>query len=174
MAKVCDEAMMSVRVEELSPDEWQRLRHLRVASLIESPDSFGANLETEEMLTENEWRSKFDGQDHLVAVVDGKDVGVLSVENLVGDFGATCWIGGCWVHPDFRGQGVMRALVGYLDRHASERGWTVQGLGVFADNEEAITSYSRIGFERRGELQPSKRRPNRFYQRMIREVPKSP
>ena len=164
---------MQVSVEELSPDEWARLRHLRIASLMESPDSYGADLETEEMLTEDEWRSRFETHDHLVAMIDGKDVGVLSVENLDGDFGATCWIGGCWVDPRFRGKGVMRALIGYLDDHSAERGWVVQGLGVFAENEAAIASYQHLGFVRQGELQPSRRRPDRLYQRMIRNPAKS-
>jgi len=161
--------MMNIRVEELIPDNWERLRRLRIASLIESPDAFGGNLESEELLTESEWRAKFDTLTHLVASIAGVDVGVLSVENLEGDFGASCWIGGCWVDPKYRGQGVMRDLIDYLDQHAAERGWSIQGLGVFADNDEAIASYERLGFVRMGELQPSTRRPGRFFQRMIRD-----
>ena len=172
MAKVIAQPVTEIVIEELTPEDWQRLRHLRVASLIESPDSFGANLEAEEMLTEGEWRAKFEQLDHLVARVDGKDIGVLSVENLKGDFGATCWIGGCWVDPHFRGKGVMRALIEYLDCYSSERGWQVQGLGVFADNDAAIASYENLGFVTMGDLQPSTRRPGRFYQRMIRESPR--
>ena len=62
----------------------------------------------------------------------------------------------------------MRSLIAYIDSHAAERGWDVQGLGVFSDNDDAITSYERLGFVRMGELQPSKRRPDRMFQRMIR------
>jgi RimJ/RimL family protein N-acetyltransferase len=102
-------------------------------------------------------------------VIDGIDIAVLSVENLEGDFGATCWIGGCWVNPEYRGRGVMKALISYLDEHAEERGWKVQGLGVFSDNDEAIAAYEKLGFIRRGELQPSTRRPDRLFQRMIRD-----
>jgi len=160
--------MRSPIAEELMPDHWKRLRDLRLASLRESPDSFGGNLEAEEMHDEGQWRAKFEQLTHLVAVIDGVDVAVLSVENLDGDFGATCWLGGCWVNPKFRGVGVMRSLIAYIDSHAAERGWDVQGLGVFSDNDDAIASYERVGFVRMGELQPSKRRPDRMFQRMIR------
>ncbi len=161
--------MEEVTLAELLPDQWERLRRLRIASLSESPDAFGGNLETEEMLSEEEWRKKFEKLVHLVAVIDGIDIAVLSVENLEGDFGATCWIGGCWVNPEYRGRGAMRALISYLDEHAEERRWKVQGLGVFSDNDEAIAAYEKLGFIRRGELQPSTRRPDRLFQRMIRD-----
>ena len=161
--------MEEVTLAELLPDQWERLRRLRIASLSESPDAFGGNLETEEMLSEEEWRKKFEKLVHLVAVIDGIDIAVLSVENLEGDFGATCWIGGCWVNPEYRGRGAMRALISYLDEHAEERGWKVQGLGVFSDNDAAIAAYEKLGFIRRGELQPSTRRPDRLFQRMIRD-----
>jgi RimJ/RimL family protein N-acetyltransferase len=161
--------MEEVTLAELLPEEWKRLRRLRITSLSESPDAFGGNLETEEMLSEEEWRKKFEKLVHLVAVIDGIDIAVLSVENLEGDFGATCWIGGCWVNPEYRGRGVMKALISYLDEHAEERGWKVQGLGVFSDNDEAIAAYEKLGFIRRGELQPSTRRPDRLFQRMIRD-----
>jgi RimJ/RimL family protein N-acetyltransferase len=161
--------MEEVTLAELLPEGWERLRRLRITSLSESPDAFGGNLETEEMLSEEEWRKKFEKLVHLVAVIDGIDIAVLSVENLEGDFGATCWIGGCWVNPEYRGRGVMKALIAYLDEHAEERGWKVQGLGVFSDNDEAIAAYEKLGFIRRGELQPSTRRPDRLFQRMIRD-----
>ena len=161
--------MEEVTLAELLPEGWERLRRLRITSLSESPDAFGGNLEIEEMLSEEEWRKKFEKLVHLVAVIDGIDIAVLSVENLEGDFGATCWIGGCWVNPEYRGRGVMKALISYLDEHAEERGWKVQGLGVFSDNDEAIAAYEKLGFIRRGELQPSTRRPDRLFQRMIRD-----
>jgi len=161
--------MEEVTLAELLTDQWERLRRLRIASLSESPDAFGDNLETEEMFSEEEWRKKFEKLVHLVALIDGIDIAVLSVENLEGDFGATCWIGGCWVNPEYRGRGVMKALISYLDEHAEERGWKVQGLGVFSDNDEAIAAYEKLGFIRRGELQPSTRRCGRSFQRMIRD-----
>lgn len=160
----------SVEIHELTLDEWPSLKALRLSSLEESSDAYGANLEAEQQLSESQWRDKFKKETHIVARVNGGEVGVMSIERVKGDFGATCWIGGCWVAPEFRGRGVMRQLIQYLDQHAPERGWGIQGLGVFVDNETAIATYESLGFVRRGEPQPSTRRPGRFFQRMIREV----
>jgi GNAT superfamily N-acetyltransferase len=158
-----------VSVTEISPSQWRRLRDLRLASLDESPDAFGGDLEKEKLWEEAEWRAQFVKLTYIVGSIDQRDIGILSVENLKGDFGATCWIGGCWVSPEYRGKGVMRSLIEYLDEHAIERGWSIQGLGVFVDNSGAIASYEKMGFVRMGDLQPSTRRPGRFFQRMIRD-----
>jgi GNAT superfamily N-acetyltransferase len=103
-----------------------------------------------------------------VATVDGKDVAVMSIENLDGDFGATCWVGGCWTDPNHRGLGALRAMFTYLDQQADIRDWSKQGLGVWIDNYSAITAYEKLGFVAMGEPQESTRKPGKFYQRMIR------
>jgi ribosomal protein S18 acetylase RimI-like enzyme len=94
----------------------------------------------------------------------------MSVENLKGDFGATCWVGSCWVRPEFRRTGVLQALFDYLDSHAVQRDWLIQGLGVWIDNEIAIKAYEKLGFEKMGERQESTRKPGMYYQRMIRKT----
>jgi GNAT superfamily N-acetyltransferase len=94
----------------------------------------------------------------------------MSVENLEGDFGATCWVGGCWVDPRFRGKGVMRALFSYIDEFADRSGWSVQGLGVWTDNEVAISAYLALGFLRAGVDIASTKHPGKSYVRMIRST----
>jgi GNAT superfamily N-acetyltransferase len=95
---------------------------------------------------------------------------MMYVENLVGDFGATCWIGGCWSDPNFRGVGLMRAMFEYVDAESKNRSWQVQGLGVWQDNFSAIAAYEKLGFNSMGDPQPSSRQPGKFYQRMIRKT----
>jgi hypothetical protein len=92
---------MPLHVEELSADDWQRLREIRLAALRNDGHAFGGDLTAESEMTEHEWRAKFKIFAGIVAVFDGADIGFMSVENLNGDFGATCWIGSCWVYPDF-------------------------------------------------------------------------
>ena len=154
--------------EELNPDQWQRLRNLRLASLLDSPDAFGGSFEKESAMSEADWRALFDKNAYLVASKDGEDIAMTFVENLKGDFGATCWIGGCWTDPRFRGSGALRVIFDYLDERAAQRGWQVQGLGVFVANKYAIAAYERLGFVAMGEPQESTRKPGNFYQRMIR------
>ena len=155
-------------VELLTPDQWQRVRAIRLRALTESEHAFGGTFEAESAENEISWRSKFEKLDFLIASVDGVDAAMLSVEVLVGDFGATCWIGGCWSDPQFRGKGLMRALFTFIDQQ--EKDWKIQGLGVFTDNYNAIAAYEKLGFVKMGEDTESTRKPGLFYQRMIRNL----
>ena len=94
---------------------------------------------------------------------------MLYIEVLNGDHGATCWIGGCWTDPNFRGSGVMRALFNYIDLNGEGKGWQRQGLGVWIDNLPAIDAYKSLGFAFAGEKMPGSRE-GKFFQHMIRDI----
>ena len=155
---------------ELHANEWARLRDIRLKALIDCPHAFGGTYENESVFDEERWRLEFAKQAFVVASVDGIDSAMMYVENLKGDFNATCWVGGCWSDPDFRGVGLMRVMFEFLDKQATARDWSVQGLGVCTDNELAISAYEKIGFVEVGGPQPSTRQPGKFYQRMIRKT----
>ena len=157
----------NVIVEIIHPDDWFRLRAIRLKSLQVNPEAFGGNYEIESAETESEWRKKFEKLDFLIASIDGRDAALMSVEELDGDFGATCWIGGCWSDPQFRGKGLFSALFTYIDNQNKD--WKVQGLGVWTDNYSAIAAYEKLGFVKMGEDTASTRQPGKFYQRMIRK-----
>jgi GNAT superfamily N-acetyltransferase len=154
-------------VELIEPNDWQRLRSIRLEALTDSGHAFGGTLEGESAETESAWREKFVKNDYLIASIDGKDVAMLSVEVLDGDFGATCWIGSCWSNPDFRGKGLLRSLFTYIDMQ--DKDWKIQGLGVWTDNYTAIAAYEKLGFVKMGEDTESSRKPGMYYQRMIRK-----
>jgi len=156
-----------VVVELITPNEWQRLRAIRLKALTESGHAFGGTFEAESAEDEATWRLKFEKNDFLIASVDGADAGMLYIEVLKGDFGATCWIGGCWSDSQFRGKGLMRAMFTYIDEQ--DKDWKVQGLGVWTDNYNAIAAYEKLGFVKMGEDTASTRQPGKFYQRMIRK-----
>ena len=164
MSKVLD---FKIRVEIIHPDEWSRLRAIRLKSLLVNPEAFGGTHELESAEVESAWREKFEKLDFLIASIDGVDAALMSVEELDGDFGATCWIGGCWSDPDYRGMGLFRAMFNSLD--AEDRNWKIQGLGVWIDNYSAIAAYEKLGFVKMGDDTPSTRQPGKFYQRMIRK-----
>jgi GNAT superfamily N-acetyltransferase len=161
---------VEVLVDELSQDQWQRYRDIRIAALENDGYAFGGNIKDEINYSESEWRSKARQYIGLVASVNGRDIGMMTIEKLRGDFGATCWIGSCWVNPEYRKNGTLRALFEYTDQHAQERGWLKQGLGVWIDNHSAIQAYEKLGFVAMGEPQESTRKPGLHYQRMIRDA----
>lgn len=159
-----------VAIEQLSETHWARYRDIRLAALENDGDAFGGNLESERLFTETQWREKARQYVGLVAIVAGVDIGVMTVENLKGDFGATCWVGSCWVEPEYRMHGALRSLFAYLDAHATTHDWKIQGLGVWIDNHSAIAAYEKLGFSQVGDPQESSRKPGLYYQRMIRST----
>jgi GNAT superfamily N-acetyltransferase len=156
-----------VVVELIGPDEWQRLRSIRLEALTDSGHAFGGTFEAESAEDESAWRLKFEKNDFLIASVNGEDAAMLYIEVLKGDFGATCWIGGCWSNPKFRGKGLMRSLFTFIDQQ--EKDWKIQGLGVWTDNFSAIAAYEKLGFVKMGDDTASTRQPGKFFQRMIRK-----
>ena len=159
----------SISVDLLRSDDWQRYRAIRLRSLEINPEAFGGSFEAESQWSESEWRTEMAKFVALVAVQDGTDVAVMTVEVLDGDHGTTCWIGGCWSDPVVRGKGAFRALFTYVDAHAAEFGWSKQGLGVWRHNDSAIAAYSALGFRFAGEPTESTRKPGLFYIHMIRD-----
>ena len=158
-----------VLVSLLRQDEWERLRSIRLRALKENPEAFGADFKEVESRSREDWLKDYNKEDYLVASIDGVDVGMLYIEVLNGDHGATCWIGGCWTDPSFRGKGVMRALFDYIDNHAQQKGWRRQGLGVWVDNLVAINSYKSLGFTFAGEKMPGSRE-GKYFQHMVRDT----
>jgi GNAT superfamily N-acetyltransferase len=156
-----------VQVEIIEPDQWMRVREIRLRSLQANPEAFGGTFEKESLENELIWREKFIKNDFVIASVEGQDVAIMYIEVLEGDFGATCWIGGCWSEPDYRSKGLFSAMMEFVD--SQDRGWEVQGLGVWTDNHSAIAAYEKLGFVKMGEDTPSSRQPGKFYQRMIRK-----
>ena len=160
----------SVDLILLSENDWARYRDIRLAALAHDESACGGDYDSESQFSEAQWRQKAQQYVGLLAAIDGTDCGFMTVENLKGDFGATCWVGSCWVNPKFRQRGILRSLFTFADSFSEERNWGVQGLGVWIDNSGAIAAYENIGFARMGEPQESTRKPGLYYQRMIRSV----
>lgn len=133
---------MSLTTTRATPDEWQRLRAVRLAALAESPRMFGSNFAREEAFDEAEWRQRAARPATFLATLDGSDVGIAGVY----EFDAGWCVMGMWVAPTARGAGVVEALVTVCEDEARRHGATDLTLGVMEDNPRGIGAYSRLGF----------------------------
>ncbi len=117
-----------------------------------------------------------EGQLPLVAGLDGKTVGEAEVffseEPLDGKTTRIAHLDVIEVHPDFRGQGVGRALVGFIEAVAREEG--VEFITTQPD-EDATGFYKKLGFNEllyegllveipSGEFKPAGVKPLRYFQ----------
>ena len=140
-----------IEVSLLIPDEWERLKQIRIRALTANPEAFGAKLTEVMSQPKDDWLKLYEKEDYLIASTGGVDIGMLYIEVLKGDHGATCWIGGCWTDPDFREIGVMRSLFDYIDDHA-------------------INSYKSLGFAFAGEKILGDT-SGKYFQHMVRDLP---
>ncbi len=166
----------------LCPDQWQRLRAIRLLSLEDSPGSFAGHLTTEQDLPEQHWRDQLT-QENWVVVFDNnvnEDVAVFSIKAtdpliawLAKD--ADCWIHSCWIAPPYRGKGekgvrVLPILIEFINQYCLQHNWRRQGLGVYTENTHAIKAYEKFGFQIIGDPQPSTKFPGRKVVALLKTI----
>jgi RimJ/RimL family protein N-acetyltransferase len=161
----------AVRAAVVGSDEWLVARALRLAALAESPDAFAGDLAAELSADETEWRTRLAADTWIAGRVGGEALGVLALTAPYARHDADGWIHSWWVAPAARGRGLARAMLALIDAQARARGWSRLGLGVWAENAEAISAFAAMGFMAQ-EPRPSSRYAGRHYVAMLRDVPR--
>ena len=133
-------------VTRVGPEDWQRLREIRLAALAESPEMFGSTLAKEQSFDEAEWRRRAARPATFLASRDGVDVGMAGVYEF--DWG--WFVMGMWLAPVARGTGVVEALVHACESVAQAAGATTVALGVMEDNPAAGARTSASATTSRG------------------------
>jgi len=139
-----------VEIRRLGPDDWERYRRIRLASLRDAPDAFGSTADEALSRIEADWRAQLDGLATFVAVIDGSDVGTVRGGPDDED-PETAYLLSMWVAPANRGAGVGDRLVATVIAWARSTGFTRLVLDVADHNEPARSLYRRSGFQPTGE-----------------------
>ncbi|MEQ3552456.1 GNAT family N-acetyltransferase [Pseudonocardia nematodicida] len=141
---------MTTTVRRLGPDDWELARAVRLDSI---RDGFGGDsdfLREEAALDEVAWREVLHRHARFAALSD--DGGGRAAVGTVGwrphrSGGADAGhLYGMWVHPEHRGTGLSRLLVGAVVHLSREQGYAALDLKVEPANAHAIAVYRRIGF----------------------------
>lgn len=142
---------LEVRVSVATPDDWRRVRSVRLAALADAPDAFSATLAEEVRRPEASWRGRLAGDavTFLAALGDARDVGTAVVARAYDD-PAALGLYAVWVAPEARGRGVGDALVASAVAHARAAGKARLVLDVGERNAAAIALYARAGFRPTG------------------------
>lgn len=133
----------------LTEDDWQDFRSVRLEALRESPEAFVAKLEDEEGFPESEWRDRMNRSERLLAEIDGKAVGVVSIGRAAEEGEGNELVGelfGLWVSPAYRGSGVATRLVEEGADEARRHGSTHLIYWVGTENGRAVAFASGMGF----------------------------
>ncbi|WP_395297620.1 GNAT family N-acetyltransferase [Kitasatospora hibisci] len=151
---------VAYRIERIGTEDWERLRRVRLAQLLDTPTAFMETHARALAFGEDEWRSRAarvnePGAIGLVAVDEaGEWVGTM-ISFASGPESAV--LVGVWVDPEHRGRerGVTDRLLDGVVRWArTEAGARRLVLTVHEDNPRATAFYRRRGFEFTGESEP--------------------
>ncbi len=162
---------MNIQIVEPKSSEAARLREIRLQALKDAPYAFGADYQKESEKDLNYWQGYLDNTNWCLAVDQGRDIGLLAVDLADADRGSDCWMSSWWLADQYRGQGIPKLMLGWLDQLCKNKGWSKQGLGVWPENERAIAAYLKLGFIKGPAPLPSRSRPDKMYLPMYRTLP---
>jgi ribosomal protein S18 acetylase RimI-like enzyme len=159
-----------VLVREITADDWELMRDVRLAALAEAPSAFGSTYAREADFTEERWRGRISERSVTFFAheerADAAPAGLVGVYVEDGD----AELVSMWVRPSARGLGVGAALVEAAAVWAKTRDFGALFLWVTESNAPAVRLYERLGFTPTGERQPLPSNPALAEIRMSREL----
>ncbi len=150
---------MTGTVRRLEPDEWPRLRDVRLRALADAPYAFGSTHAGEVGQDDEWWAARAKGAAWFVSTTrDGSGTDGL-IAGIPTEDPAGRAVVSMWVAPGRRGSGVAGALLDALERWARAGGATSLVLGVVEDNARARRFYEGRGFTPTGGREPLRSNP---------------
>lgn len=126
--------------------QWQALKAVRLAALLDAPKAFGVTYEKSSANTDDDWRAHAAGRRGVAFFLAGDGAQPVGLAGgVMGDDGQYQLIA-MWVHPAHRGSGVAASLVDAVKAHAAGAGHARVVLDVAPDNAAAVRFYQRQGF----------------------------
>lgn len=137
-------------IERLKPEDWMRLKKLRLAALSDSPDAFASTLTGASKYSDTDWKNSIRDLATFVAVKDEVDQGMLRCAQDKDD-SSSVWLISMWTAPVARGSGLAEKLIQVSVEWARSKGYKQLLLDVADNNNAAIKLYSKLLFEPNGE-----------------------
>ncbi|MFG1792051.1 GNAT family N-acetyltransferase [Nocardia sp. NPDC049149] len=140
--------LSTINIRLLTAEDWAVFRRLRLRSLTDAPQFFGATLAEAQGRTEQDWRGMLTGRAQFVAEADGVELGTIG--GMADPEHGGMHLISMWVAPEARGTGVADLLVRAVLDLAAAGGHAVVRLEVADGNTVAERLYLRNGFVRTG------------------------
>lgn len=159
-----------VVVREVSPDDWEILRDVRLAALREAPQAFASTYAREAPFTREQWRARISARSVTFFAYRPE---IQEPAGLAGVYLADDGIPdlvSMWVRPPARGQRVGEALITAAADWVKAHDHDAVFLWVTASNAAAQKIYERCGFAPTGERQPLPSNPELTEIRMRRPL----
>lgn len=154
VSSTCYHRGMPFQVRRLQPPETALFRELRLQALAESPSSFAERYEDVVGRGIQDWERlcalhTLGPHVAFVAEVEGAPSGIAFgiIDRQERD---SSRVGGMWVRPDRRGQGIATGLLQAVIQWARAQGRTRMGLWAPAHVPAALAVYQKAGFRLTG------------------------
>ena len=134
-------------------EDWQAVRDIRLAALLDAPFAFGSTLERELAFDEQEWQRRVSDGNWLLAWFGQQPVGVVAGIPVAGRHDERHLVG-MWVTAAHRGTSVAAELVEAICDWTRSQGASLVTLWVADGNPRARRFYDRLGFITTGRRQP--------------------
>ena len=140
-----------MHIRTLQPNEAELFREIRLCALAESPDAFGETFQQAQAQPNSYWQNLTDSvtqpDSHVMFLAEQTKQVVGSAFGLVDREDAKIGhIGGMWVDPAFRANGIGAALVAEILTWAHQQKQSKLELWITQGNQKAIGLYERVGF----------------------------
>ncbi|MGH2548874.1 MAG: GNAT family N-acetyltransferase [Thermomicrobiales bacterium] len=144
--------MSEIAIRQLTPDDWERFRDIRLAALLDAPSAFGSTYAQTVIYTEHIWRSRLTTATMFAAEESGHLLGIAG--GLPTQTDNTAALISMWVDPAGRSRGIGEMLVKRVIQWARDERFLGLKLWVTVGNDSAERLYIRCGFVPTGEVQP--------------------
>jgi GNAT superfamily N-acetyltransferase len=164
-------SMQKIEITLATAGDATRLREVRLNALKDAPYAFGAEFDVDKAKPITFWQEALLASNWFFISKDGTDIGLIGIEAASADRGSDCWIFGWWLAAEFRGLGIPALILKKIDEFCLANKWHRQGLGVWPENERAISAYRKLGFISGSNPIPSRSKPGQLYLPMYRNLP---
>lgn len=146
---------MPIAIREITADQWEHFREVRLRALADAPEAFGSTYASESDQPEAFWRSRLERPvgAALAADDEGTWIGIAGVFPDDDDARAAHLVS-MWVDPAARRRGAGRLLVDAAVEWARAHAFDRLTLWVTETNDAAIRLYVSCGFEHAPGRQP--------------------
>jgi GNAT superfamily N-acetyltransferase len=162
----------SIEVRRIRGEDWNRLREVRLAALLDAPLAFITTYEEAQALDDEVWQERAEigangrSQATVLALLDDRTVGLAVGLDRTASKPGLIAIVSVFVSPEVRRLGVGRRLIEALEEWARDVGAATTSLWVVEGNDGAADFYESMGYRKTSDRQKITVPPVRWEVRM--------
>lgn len=145
-----------MRILELTKDDYQLYKEMRLELLKNEPISFGSSFEEENLFEDKIWKHRLTKENVSTfgAFSSNQMIGIcVVVYNPRSKMKHLATLHSMYVKKEHRGKGIGKKLIEFAEKSSKNKGVQRMNLSVVSSNTSAINLYTKLGFKEYG-LEP--------------------